>query len=160
MPVYSDVDAIAGRLVRLPCFVRPLGPSDSISLVLWYREDISGTPIYIVDARYGIHKAQHFVSKPYQDRQMMNFTLSPLEVDPETAGNSSSLSPSPTKPSSASTAHLYVMPVEESDAGLFLCRVDYRWERTTISIVTVNVIGEYHHLLQLYCSLVLHFYGK
>lgn len=138
------MDAVAGRLVRLPCYVRPLGPADSISLVLWYRgEDISGTPIYSVDARHTqFQKAQHFTSKPYQERQLMNFTLTTLEVDAETSSNSTSSSL--TKTSSASTAHLYLMPVEESDAGLYWCRVDYKYERTTISIVTVNVIGEFH----------------
>lgn len=147
--VYSDVDAIAGRLIRLPCFVRPLGPSDSISLVLWYRgEDISGTPIYSVDARYTpFSKAQHFVHKSYITRQLMNFTLTRLNNDP---AEPSGTSPKPTeysKPVATSTAHLYVMPAEESDAGLYWCRVDYKWERTTISIVTVNVIGECHSAL-------------
>lgn len=128
--------------MRLPCYVRPLGPADSISLVLWYRgEDISGTPIYSVDARHThFEKAQHFASKPYQERQLMNFTLTTLDAETSSNSTSSTL----TKTSSASTAHLYLMPVEESDAGLYWCRVDYKYERTTISIVTVNVIGEFH----------------
>ncbi|KAH7641509.1 hemicentin-1-like isoform x1 [Dermatophagoides farinae] len=75
--VYSDVNAIDGRLTRLPCFVRPLNPSDSISLVLWYRgDDISGSPIYSVDARHQpFEYAQHFIHKTYQHKQLMNFTL-------------------------------------------------------------------------------------
>lgn len=170
MTVYSDVDAIAGRLVQLPCFVRPLEPSDSISLVLWFHgEDISGTPIYSVDARFNpFHKAQHFVHKQYQNRQVMNFTLSQFDKSSETVPelwqtpppSGSSPRPNNAKPVSASTAHLLMMPVVEgfvlsiasqyspydsascSDAGLYWCRVDYRFYRSTISIVTVNVIGE------------------
>lgn len=156
--VYSDVDAVAGRVVKLPCFVRPLSPSDSISLVLWYRgEDISGTPIYSVDARYTpLSKAQHFISEAYQTRELVNFTMS-LEMirDYEANGLQSELEKVTTttsspenkttarsKPISSSTAHLWLKPVIESDAGLYWCRVDYKWERTTISIVTVNVIGK------------------
>lgn len=153
------MDAVAGRAVKLPCFVRPLGPSDSISLVLWYRgEDISGTPIYSVDARYTpLSKAQHFISEAYQTRELVNFTMS-LEMirDYEANGMSTEVAAAVSttttaspenktmgaKPISSSTAHLWLKPVVEGDAGLYWCRVDYKWERTTISIVTVNVIGK------------------
>lgn len=153
------MNAIAGKLIRLPCFVRPLGPADSISLVLWYRgEDISGTPIYSVDARYtAFSNAQYFAQKDYQSREVMNFTLNTVDsvnkrqvlVDESTIGDNLKQSDKDVQKShkvkekkSSSTAHLYLMPVIESDAGLYWCRVDYKWERTTISTVTMNVIGK------------------
>lgn len=179
-----------GQLTRLPCFVRPLNPSDSISLVLWYRgEDISGSPIYTLDARHqtSFEQAKHFIHKDYQHKKLMNFTLntehnqgnndgsslsSPSTVvlernspnilfnndynasststiiDHHGNNNDSMTTPTTTttttiKPIAKSTAHLYVLPVEESDAGLYWCRVDYKWERTTISTVTLNVIGKF-----------------
>ncbi|OTF82663.1 hypothetical protein BLA29_002768 [Euroglyphus maynei] len=36
---------------------------------------------------------------------------------------------------------LIIDPVEEQDQGLYWCRVDYRWTRTTISKVMLNVYG-------------------
>ncbi|KAH9420191.1 hypothetical protein DERP_011525 [Dermatophagoides pteronyssinus] len=184
--IYSDVNAIDGRLIRLPCFVRQLNPSDSISLVLWYRgDDISGSPIYSVDASHqSFEYAQHFIHKNYQHKQLMNFTLNQqqqqqqqsinftlnqqksgdinnssskqqqqqqLEIESKFKTTSSSMPSTTTtttttlptitsKPISKSTAHLYIMPIEEKDSGLYWCRVDYKWERTTISTVTLNVI--------------------
>ena len=149
-------------MVRLPCYVRTLGPSDSISLVLWYRgEDISGTPIYSVDARYTpFENAQHFVQKQYQKRETIIFRLNQAELsqtDPliplSTIGPKTSIQ---SKPISSSTAHLYMKPVEEDDGGLYWCRVDYKWERTTISIVTMNVIGKCCRTLYIvhHCSIV------
>lgn len=162
--------------MKLPCYVRPLGPSDSITLVLWYRgEDISGVPIYSVDGRFV--PAQHFAHEQYANKSLVNFTMATTglddsEVDEEGSAHLAQLKSTPTsgsapqsvintrltamlptsasttaatstaKPASASTGHLHVRPVEESDAGLYWCRVDYKWERTTISIVTVNVIGK------------------
>lgn len=195
--VYSDVNAVAGQLTRLPCFVRPLNPSDSISLVLWYRgEDISGSPIYTLDARHqnSIEQAKHFVHKDYQHKKLMNFTLNTdhsqssndgssifssstvvseknnpnvalnndynasstsTVIDHHSNNNDSATTPTSStttttttiKPIAKSTAHLYVMPVEETDAGLYWCRVDYKWERTTISTVTLNVIGKFCYLI-------------
>lgn len=132
-------------MARLPCYVRPLGPADSLSLVLWYRgEDISGTPIYSIDSRYTtFDRAQYFTANKYQSREIVNFTLDTAYSEEENSMNQ-------TAPKSTSTAHLYLMPVVESDAGLYWCRVDYKWERTTISTVTMNVIGKCRCILLIY----------
>uniref|UniRef100_A0A6P6Y6Q3 Uncharacterized protein LOC113795148 n=1 Tax=Dermatophagoides pteronyssinus TaxID=6956 RepID=A0A6P6Y6Q3_DERPT len=132
--IYSDVNAIDGRLIRLPCFVRQLNPSDSISLVLWYRgDDISGSPIYSVDARH-----QSF---EYQQQQQLEMESKFKTTSSMPSTTTTTTLPTITsKPISKSTAHLYIMPIEEKDSGLYWCRVDYKWERTTISTVTLNVI--------------------
>lgn len=124
----------------------PYAASDPVQLVLWYQgADISGSPFYSVDARssaadqlaartklqasqtFGAHapegeaKLKHFVAPPYSDRAT-------FELKHHQATNRPAI--------------LTIQSVRESDAGLYWCRVDYRWTRTTISKVRLNVLGK------------------
>ena len=38
---------------------------------------------------------------------------------------------------------LRLVSVKEADAGVYYCRVDYRWDRTYMYTVVLKVIGEY-----------------
>ncbi|XP_046600851.1 B-cell receptor CD22 [Neodiprion lecontei] len=45
--------AVEGDHVELPCDVTPPRPTDSVSMVLWFKDD-SGIPLYSLDARGGV----------------------------------------------------------------------------------------------------------
>lgn len=158
-PAYPDLNILLGSTVQLPCDLSPPGQLDpvmeedkgdnedshvvgsstaqfdfeSIQLILWYHgEDISGSPFYSVDARANVKKhhpriierpeernmsdlLKHFVMPPYGERIMFDLKQNP--------------------------ALLTIHSVMEEDAGVYWCRVDYRWTRTTISKIRLNVIG-------------------
>jgi len=78
---------------------------------------MTGSPIYSVDARNTrLSNAKHLMSSSLNSRA--NFDLSLLSV-----------------------GMLTIDPVIDSDDASYWCRVDFRWTRTTISAVTLNVIG-------------------
>lgn len=161
-----------GRTTANPLLVDPYATSDPVQLVLWYHgADISGSPFYSVDARHASSikghsvkammkgqgqrssssisdnnsdssadsnsnndskeeaKLKHFVAAPYTDRT--TFDLS--------KGQSS-------QPMNKRPALLTIQAVRESDAGIYWCRVDFRWTRTTISRVRLNVLGKFDYI--------------
>ena len=69
---------------------------------------------------YETTKLKHFVVPPYSERAT-------FELKHHQNTNKPAL--------------LTIQSVKESDAGLYWCRVDYRWTRTTISKVRLNVMG-------------------
>jgi hypothetical protein len=121
--VFQDVDTVVGGKASIPCDIRVSSHSaDEITLILWYRGgDISGSPIYSVDARsiknnnIALDSAKHFIDKQYNGRISFNLTAEP--------------------------ALLTIDPIIDSDDGQYWCRVDFKWKRTTISVVSLNVIG-------------------
>lgn len=122
MIVYPEQQVILGSSVSLACEITALSsPSDSITLILWYRgDDISGAPIYSVDARARntpLESAKHFISEEYEGRANFDISVRP--------------------------AMLTINPIIDSDDGQYWCRVDFRWTRTTISSVRLSVIGMY-----------------
>lgn len=119
---YPDVIAVVGSDVSLPCNVSRIR-SDNVTLILWYRSDdmISGPPIYSVDARstssLDLSKAIHFTPESMSSRAKFDLTVRP--------------------------AMLRIKEVNPQDDGQYWCRVDYRWTRTTISLIKLNVIGKW-----------------
>lgn len=117
---YPDVIAVVGSDVSLPCNVSRIR-SDNVTLILWYRSDdmISGPPIYSVDARstssLDLSKAIHFTPESMSSKAKFDLTVRP--------------------------AMLRIKDVNPQDDGQYWCRVDYRWTRTTISLIKLNVIG-------------------
>ena len=111
-----------GSGVSLPCDISTSGasPADSVTLILWYKgNDISGAPIYSIDARSRntpLESAKHFTAEEYEGRANFDLTVRP--------------------------AVLKIQPIVETDGGLYWCRVDFRWTRTTISKVPLTVIGK------------------
>ncbi|CAG2165936.1 unnamed protein product [Oppiella nova] len=89
---------------------------DSITLILWYRGDTTGGPIYSVDARQMPTKqGQHFLSDDLTNRATLNISIRP--------------------------AILTIDPVRAEDEGEYRCRVDFRWGRTMNTVVGLIVIA-------------------
>lgn len=122
-----NYSVLSGSSSRLPCDVSiPTSKShlesEAITLILWYFQDKTKSPIYSLDARQSkdISQARHHVSSDYF-RGRVKF------VDNK---------------SSNSTAFLILDPVLESDSGLFVCRVDFKFARTVTTATNLTVIGE------------------
>ena len=116
---YPTIKALINSSVGLPCNISQTKEENSIKLILWYKNNVLGTPIYSIDARsHNISQARHFVAPPYQDRATFELNLS------------------------ARIAILFVKPLRGDDDGHYICRVDFRWTRTTISTVKLDVISK------------------
>jgi len=126
--------------------------TDSVTLVLWYRGDRTSSPIYSLDARSSsdLSLAKHHVSSSdlsLKDRirfELMTSSNSSTSINmigsrPKTTSRPSSA----TKSNSTAKAVLILDPVREEDSGVFLCRVDFKWERTLNTVTNLSVIGQY-----------------
>ena len=70
--------------MALPCNVTPFTPDDSVSLILWYRND-SIKPLYTVDARdISLDRASHSIDDSLQSRVVfhINYPLGYLKISP------------------------------------------------------------------------------
>ncbi|RWS31768.1 nephrin-like protein, partial [Leptotrombidium deliense] len=107
--------ALVGSRVELPCDVTLPSTDDSISLILWYKNDRKSAPIYSVDARNTpVEKAKHFASDNLKNRVKFDLSFRP--------------------------AILHIDPVKEDDVGIYLCRVDFKWARTVNTLNNLTVI--------------------
>ena len=119
LAAYPTIRALVNGSVGLPCNISHTKEENSIKLILWYKNNILGTPIYSIDARdTNISQARHFVAPSYQDHASFELNLA------------------------TRLALLLLKPLREDSAGNYICRVDYKWTRTTISTVKLDVIGE------------------
>ena len=79
----------------------------------------SGSPLYTIDSRHHHSSSKssekHFISPEYDERASFDMTKRP--------------------------ALLHINSVTEDDDGQYFCRVDFKWTRTTISTIKLNVIG-------------------
>lgn len=93
--------------------------SDQISLILWYKSDSGGVPIYTVDARHSasLATAKHTPGAAFRNRA--TFVLDTL------------------------TPVLIIDPLTDTDEGEYRCRVDFRKARTQNFLVRLNLTGEY-----------------
>lgn len=114
----------------MKCDISTSSIDDSVTLIFWYKNDRKTAPIYSVDARSGpLNKAPHFVSEELKNRANFDINLRP--------------------------AILTINPIRENDGGLYLCRVDFKWARTTSTLNNLTIIGKY--LLHLFFFLFFHF---
>lgn len=103
--------------MALPCNITPPTLDDGVSLVLWYRGDLS-SPIWTVDARVVPHlqSAKHFFDNSIlSNRATFNITYP--------------------------VSYLRFNPVVESDTAEYRCRVDFKRGRTINRVMQLNVIG-------------------
>ncbi|XP_076164460.1 nephrin isoform X2 [Ptiloglossa arizonensis] len=112
----ESIQGVAGQRATLPCNIQPREPNDTVSMVLWFKED-SGEPLYSYDARnrqFGKAKlwsASHF----WGDRASFR---------------------------ASSPAQLTIRDLRESDEGVYRCRVDFRNSPTRNLKVNFTVIGK------------------
>ncbi|XP_035449485.1 hemicentin-2 isoform X1 [Spodoptera frugiperda] len=111
----TQVVAVAGEPVYLPCDIATQDEDDAVLLVLWYREDL-GTPIYSVDAR----ERDFGVAERWSDESVF---ASRAYFLPERR-----------------PAELGVDRVKASDQGVYRCRVDFKQAQTRNSRVNLTVI--------------------
>ncbi|GBO05545.1 hypothetical protein AVEN_265053-1 [Araneus ventricosus] len=113
-----EYHAVTGGRAELPCNITQHSSEDKVSLVLWYKED-ARAPIYSVDARNSpLEKAKHFPGASLGSRAYFETFTKPTI--------------------------LRIEPIQEKDAGIYRCRVDYRWARTFTHSMMLNVIGKPH----------------
>ena len=100
-------------------------------------------------------KLKHFVVPPYSERATFELRHNFLYHNQQQMAH---LSPTQSQQHIEKPALLTIQSVRESDAGLYWCRVDYRWTRTTISKVRLNVLSKFiscFFLFVLFCFLSL-----
>ncbi|EEC05768.1 sidestep protein, putative, partial [Ixodes scapularis] len=101
--------------VALPCDISPPSPEDSVTLVLWYKDE-SLAPIYTLDSGGVTWPGPPIITAglgsacPLQHGERAGF----LQID----------------------------PVEEQDAGEYRCRVDFRKGRSINTVINLKVIGK------------------
>ncbi|RWS10235.1 nephrin-like protein, partial [Dinothrombium tinctorium] len=107
--------ALKGGKIEIPCNAS-VSANDSVTLILWYKsENATGPPIYSVDLRNRTFStAVHTISERYKKRLLFDMSNEPslLRID----------------------------PVFEEDIGEYLCRVDFRHERTRGYVTFLNVV--------------------
>ncbi|XP_054711443.1 hemicentin-2-like [Uloborus diversus] len=131
-----EYHAVTGGRADLPCNITQHSTEDKVSLVLWYKED-ARAPIYSVDARNSpLEKAKHFPGSVLGSRAYFE-TFSKPTI-------------------------LKIEPIQEKDAGIYRCRVDYRWARTFTHSMILNVIGPMRNALTvpLLLSVTPHSFGE
>ncbi|XP_074598719.1 uncharacterized protein LOC141853316 [Brevipalpus obovatus] len=108
--------ALIGSRVDLICDVATPSDEDAITLIFWYKNDRKNPPIYSVDGRsVPIDKAPHFIlSEDFKNRVKFDLSIRP--------------------------AILTIDSINENDGGLYLCRVDFKWARTTNSLNNLTII--------------------
>lgn len=121
-------------MAQLPCNITIPNKDDSIRLILWFRDNVKGGPIYSIDTRKSdLLKGKHFSS--YESISLRaSFDLN-------------------TNP-----AYLILDPLREEDISEYKCRVDFDKGPTLTTIVRLTVIGktnstrtEIFHLCSLFC---------
>ncbi|XP_076283532.1 hemicentin-1 isoform X1 [Lasioglossum baleicum] len=110
----ESIQGVAGQKATLPCNIQPREPNDAVSMVLWFKED-SGEPLYSYDAR---------------NKQ---FGKAKLWSAPNFWGDRASFKAS-------SPAQLTIRDLQQTDEGVYRCRVDFRNTPTRNLKVNFTVI--------------------
>lgn len=115
---YTMVTARVGSAASIPCNMTTTSiPEDFVTLVLFYKDDIGGAPIFTIDARSrSLGSAPHVPNGLLAGRVTFDMSNQP--------------------------AVLRIQPVNKEDDGLYKCRVDYRRGRTMYTTTYLSVISE------------------
>ncbi|CAM1320456.1 Uncharacterised protein g7488 [Pycnogonum litorale] len=110
----GKIFAISGGIASLPCNITPPIQDDNVTLVLWYKGLIE-KPIYGFDARLeDENRPEHFVKPDLEGRANFSWNRSPASLD--------------------------IIKVQEADAGVYRCRVDFFRSRTVHYKATLVII--------------------
>ncbi|XP_060805169.1 nephrin [Amyelois transitella] len=112
----SHVEGVLGKKAALPCDIQPLSADDNVSMVLWFRVEDSGEPIYSYDVRHrpGSLPRLWSSSAGFGSRAFFRAQSKP--------------------------AALFVDDVHAADAGMYRCRVDFAKSSTRNVRVNFTVI--------------------
>lgn len=112
------VTARIGSSALIPCnLTLKQVPEDFVTLVLWYKDDMGGAPIFTIDARTrALGSAPRVPSHEIADRASFDLSSNP--------------------------AVLRISPLTKQDDGLYKCRVDYRRGRTVSTTTYLSVVGK------------------
>lgn len=115
---HSFVTARIGSTALIPCnLTLKQVPEDFVTLVLWYKDDMGGAPIFTIDARSrALGSAPRVPSSELGDRASFDLSSHP--------------------------AVLRISPLTKQDDGLYKCRVDFRRGRTVSTTTYLNVVGK------------------
>ncbi|XP_031626202.1 nephrin-like isoform X1 [Contarinia nasturtii] len=109
------VEAVKGTIGRLPCNITPSVKGDKIILVIWYKDGYS-VPIYSFDARNtDFEKGSHW-------------------LDEKNLGSRAYFQ------ASSNPASLIINEAQDSDSGIYRCRVDFHKSPTRNSPVQLKII--------------------
>ena len=118
--VIMQVQSVINTIARLPCDLSTPIENDFVTLIIWYRKD-SDSPLYSVDARdRPLDQASHWSGKSYGGRIFFQ----------------------PSDKTRDGISKLSLKNVNESDAGNYKCRVDFKKSPTRNSYVNLTVIGK------------------
>ncbi|XP_060536433.1 uncharacterized protein LOC132708255 [Cylas formicarius] len=114
-----EVEAVLGGIAKLPCDIDPSVAGDKMHIVVWFKEKDNGrTPIYTIDAREKpLEQGKRWVAENYLGIERAFFRV---QDHP---------------------AKLTLDNVNDSDAGVYYCRVDFRQTPTRNVKVILNIIG-------------------
>lgn len=128
-PESNQLTAAFGDNVSLPCDFNVTG-SDQVTLLLFYRNASHvgqvGAPLYTLDAR-NAGPAQHFVGPDLGSKIRLQWPPNQLVSIKHSLRRYS--------------AALWIRNLSLQDAGEYLCRVDFRWARTLVNYIRLDVIG-------------------
>ncbi|XP_021923082.1 irregular chiasm C-roughest protein-like isoform X2 [Zootermopsis nevadensis] len=114
-----ETTAVLAGIARLPCDLQTSGPTDKVTLVIWYK-DSGSKPIYSLDARgHSLDQATHWA-----DEQALGGRAFFRVTDADQPAGT----------------HLAVEDVRDTDAGSYRCRVDFQGSPTRNSLVNLTVI--------------------
>ncbi|GIX88038.1 uncharacterized protein CDAR_291861 [Caerostris darwini] len=113
LEVLPEFEAVLGSTANLPCQVPQRPPESGFKCIFWYKDD-EVMSVYTVDAREGGQNTLHVPSDRLRSRAFFD--------------------PNPWPPV------LKMVSIKEGDAGVYYCRVDYRWDRTYMYTIVLKVI--------------------
>lgn len=115
---YSLVTARVGSTALIPCnlTIKPT-VDDFVTLILWFKDDMGGAPIFTIDARSrSLGSAPHVPNALLEGRASFDLKSQP--------------------------AFLKIHPVMKEDDGLYKCRIDYRRGRTVSTTTYLTIVGK------------------
>ena len=113
-PSASMISVMSGSSASLPCPLSSPVPGDQVRLVLWFKGE-QDKPIYTLDAReVSLEDGRHWSDdKVLQGRAFFRSSMSP--------------------------GRLLLDTVKLSDAGTYICRVDFKIQPTAITNIKLTV---------------------
>ena len=110
--------ARVGSSALIPCNLTIKSTADDfVTLILWFKDDMGGAPIFTIDARSrSLGSAPHVPNSLLEGRASFDLKSQP--------------------------AFLRIHPVMKEDDGLYKCRIDYRRGRTVSTTTYLSIVGK------------------